>query len=171
MHIVESLEKIKNFFNVEFHLFYMIFQGDYYYNFSSLIPTILGLAIRIGFAVWIAKDAQNRQMEPAIYVILTCLCGCCIGPIVYLIAASNHPVQTGDFQQPSFNSNQGPVYGQQPQPIYGQPQHQQPQQQPRPSAQDAHTTMPSFDVIFCPICGSQNQKGAKFCSTCGADLQ
>ena len=148
----------------------MIFQQQITSSFVSILPTIIGFGIRIIFAVIIAKDAQKRQMEPTLYVVLTCLCGCCVGPIVYLIVASNHPVQTGDFQQPSFQSNQGQVYGQQPQPIYGQQQYQQPPQQPRPSAQNTSTTMPSFDVIFCPICGSQNQKGAKFCSTCGADL-
>lgn len=148
----------------------MIFQyDDVYFNFLSLLPTIITLVIRIGIAVWIAKDAQNRGMEPTIYVVLTCLCGCCISGIVYLISASNHPTQPDNFQQPSFNSHQGQVYGQQQQPIYGQPQQQyKPPAQPQPNAS---TTMPSFDIDFCPICGSQNQKGAKFCSTCGADLQ
>lgn len=152
----------------------MIFQTLYYgepmYNpVLTFLPTIIGLILNIVLAVVIAKDAQKRGMEPTIYVVLTCCCGCLIGGVVYLIAASNHPVQDGDFQQPSFNSNQGQMYGQQPQPIYGQQQQQQPPQ-PRPSPQNTSTTMPSYDVIFCPICGSQNQKGAKFCSTCGADL-
>ena len=152
----------------------MIFQTPMYgdpmgLNFLSILPAIIGLIIRIGIAVLIAKDAQKRGMEPTIYVVLSCCCGCLIGGIVYLIAASNHPTQTGDLQQPSFDSNQGQMYGQQPQPIYGQQQQQQPPQ-PKPSAQNTSTTMPSFDVVFCPICGSQNQKGAKFCSTCGADL-
>ena len=138
-------------------------------DFAMFLPTIIGLILNIGLAVYIAKDAQKRGMEPTMYVVLTCCCGCLIGGVVYLISASNNPVQTGDFQQPSLGSNQGQMYGQQPQQTYGQQQQQRPPQ-PRPSAQHTSTTMPSFDMIFCPICGSQNQKGAKFCSTCGADL-
>ncbi len=150
----------------------MIFQS-YYYEYDpvfSFLPTLISVAIRIGIAVWIAKDAQKRSMEPTIYVVLTCLCGCCIGGIVYLISASSHPTQPDNFQQPSFNGNQGPIYGQQPPTTYGQPQQpQQPQQQYQPPS-SASTTIPSMNKVFCPICGSENQKGAKFCSTCGADL-
>ena len=149
----------------------MIFQTLYYgepmYDpVLTFLPAIIGLILNIGLAVVIAKDAQKRGMEPTIYVVLTCCCGCLIGGVVYLISASNNPVQTGDLQQPSFNSNQGQMYGQQPQLMHGQQQQQRPPQ-PRPNAS---TTMPSVGSIFCPICGSQNQKGAKFCSTCGADL-
>ena len=106
----------------------MIFQTPMgiYPSFTTFLPTILGLILNIVLAVVIAKDAQKRGMEPTMYVVLTCCCGCLIGGVVYLISASSHPVQTGDFQQPSFQSNQGQVYDQQPQPIYGQQQSQQP---------------------------------------------
>ena len=107
----------------------MIFQEIMPYGFTigTFLPLIIGFGIRIIIAVIIAKDAQKRQMEPTIYVVLTCLCGCCVGPIVYLIAASGNPSQTDDFQQPTFSSNQGQIYGQQ-QTIYGQQQYQQPSQ-------------------------------------------
>ena len=155
----------------------MIFQDFLPFGFTiiTFIPLIIGFGIRIICAVIIAKDAQKRQLEPTLYIVITCLCGCCVGPIIYLIVASNHPVQTDDFQQPSFRSNQGQVYGQQ-QTTYGQPQYQQPRQpttqtQPKPVYPDANTTMPNINVTICPICGSQNQKNAKYCSHCGADLK
>ena len=143
-------------------------------NFLTIALTgIVGLVIYVAVIVFIVKDANRRGMEPTIYVVLTCCCGLLIGGIVYLITASNHPIQTGDFQKPSFNGNQGQVYGQQ-QTTYGQPQYQQPRQQahPKPAYPDTSTTIPSFDnTLFCSICGSQNQKNAKYCSTCGADLK
>ncbi len=157
----------------------MIFQDIMPYGFTigTFLPLIIGFGIRIICAVIIAKDAQKRQMEPTLYIVLTCLCGCIVGPIVYLIVASNHPIQTDDFQQPSFSSHQGQIYGQQQQQTtYGQPQYQQPRQspqqtQPKPVYPDANTTMPNINVTICPICGSQNQKNAKYCSHCGADLK
>ena len=154
----------------------MIFQEiPYGFTLITFIPMIAGFGIRILIAVIISKDAQKRQMEPTMYVVLTCCCGWCIGGIVYLITASNHPIQTDDFQQPSFSSNQGQVYGQQ-QTTYGQPQYQQPgqpsqQSQPKPVYPDASTSMPNINTTYCPVCGSTNKKQAKFCAHCGADLK
>ncbi|MHA1719007.1 MAG: zinc ribbon domain-containing protein [Promethearchaeota archaeon] len=148
----------------------MIFQSDYSYDYSSFFGTFIGLAINIGIAILIYNDAKKRGMEPTGYVILTCLCGCCLGGIVYLIAMSSHPIQT-ESQQPAISINQTTMYGQQPQTMYGQPQpqHQQSQRQPTKITPDT-TTMPSVDSIFCPVCGSTNQKNAKYCSHCGAEL-
>ena len=141
---------------------------------TILIPAIIAIGPRICIAIFIAKDCQKRGMEPMLFIVLTCCCGCCIGGIIYLITASNHPNQNDDFQQPSFNSHQDQVYGQ-PQPIYGQPQNQQqrqpPQQtQPKPVYPGADTTMPFRKTTICPVCGSENKYQAKFCGTCGADL-
>ncbi|MHA1562380.1 MAG: zinc ribbon domain-containing protein [Promethearchaeota archaeon] len=161
----------------------MIFQEYMPYGFTlgTFLPGIFVFVIRIIIAVIIAKDAQKRQIGPTLYIVLVCCAGGCIGGIVYLVIASNHPVQNGDFQEPSFSSNQGQqtIYGQQPQPIYGQPKYQQPtqptqptqQSQPKPVYPDASTTMPNVNKTFCPICGSQNQKNAMYCSHCGADLK
>jgi len=152
----------------------MIFQEFMPYGFTivTFLPMIFAIGIRVIIAVIIAKDAQKRQMEPTIYVVLVCIMGWCIGGIVYLVTASNHPIQTGDFQEPSFSSNQGQqtTYGQQPQPIYGQPKFQQPtqQSQPKPVSSGESTTLPNINKAFCPICGSQNQKNAMYCSHCGA---
>ena len=154
----------------------MIFQEFLPYGFGlvTFVPMIVGLLIRIAVAVFISKQCQKRGMEPTMLVVLTCCCGCLIGGIVYLVSASNNPPQD-EFQQPTFSSNQGQqtTYGQQPKPIYGQPKHQQPTQQapPKPVYPDSSTTMPNINKAFCPICGSQNQKNAMYCSHCGADLK
>ena len=147
----------------------MIFQSYYLYDYGSFFGYFLGLAINIGIAVLIYNDARKRGMEPVGYVILTCLCGCCLGGIVYLIAMSSHPIQTESQQSVNIN-NQTTMYGQQPQAMYGQQQYQQPEQQPKPITPDTTTTIPSSDSIFCPVCGSTNQKNAKYCSHCGAEL-
>ncbi len=149
----------------------MIFQGDIieFNLLTALLPSIIGTVISIIVAIVIAKDAQKRGMEPTIYVLLTCCCSWCVGGLVYLIAASNRPIQANEFEQPSFSSNQSSQYGQQ-QTTYGQPQYQQPTQPTQPTQPDTQTTMPDVDMIFCPICGSQNKKNAKYCSHCGADI-
>ena len=156
----------------------MIFQEYMPYGFTigTFLPGIIGLLINIPVAYFITKDAQKRGMEPTVYVLLTCCCGWLIGGIIYLVTASNHPVQTDEFGQPTFSSHQGQVYGQpQQQTTYGQQyQHQrQPVQppQPKPVYPDANTTMPDINSSFCPICGSKNDMNGKFCSHCGADLK
>ncbi|QEE16283.1 zinc-ribbon domain-containing protein [Promethearchaeum syntrophicum] len=151
----------------------MIFQEFLPYGFSlmTFLPTIIITIIRIGIAVFIAKDCQKRGMEPTMFIALTCCCGVCIGGIIYLITASNHPNEENNFQQPSFNSHQNQVYGR-PQPIYSQPQSQPPQQtQPKPVYPGGNTTIPNKNTTICPVCGSQNNYNAKFCGICGADLK
>lgn len=134
----------------------------YGFGIVTFVPMIVGLLINIAVAVFISKQCQKRGMEPTMYVVITCCCGLLIGAVVYLVAASNHPIEADNFQQPTFSSQQQTTYSQ-----------QQPQQQvqPKPAYQDASTTMPDIDKSFCPICGSKNQKDGKFCSTCGADLK
>jgi len=146
----------------------MIFQEFMPYGFGlvTFVPMIVGLLINIAVAVFISKQCQKRGMEPTMFVLLTCCCGWLIGGIVYLVSASNNPPQD-EFQQPTFSSNQGQVYGQKQQPIYEQTQ----PTQPKPSNPDAITTMPNINKTFCPICGSQNQKNAMYCSHCGANLK
>ncbi len=150
----------------------MIFQDiPYGFTIGTFLPGIIIIGIRIIIAVLIAKDAQKRGMEPTIFVILNCCCGICLGGIVYLITASNNPIQGDEFQQPSFSSSQNVQYGQ-PQTTYGQSQYQQTAQppQPKPVAPNLNTTMPDIDMDICPVCGSQNKRKSKFCSHCGADL-
>lgn len=149
----------------------------YGFTIGTFLPLIITFIIRISIAFFIAKNAQKRGMEPTIYIALTCCCSCWIGGIIYLIVASNHPSQPDDLQQPTFSSNQSQIYGQS-QTIYGQSQYQQPRQptqqtkqtQPKPVYPDTSTTIPNVEKDFCPVCGSQNHKGAKYCSHCGADL-
>jgi len=155
------------------YVFYMIFQIYPTSRFEVFVPLIIGIIIgtiiKIAVAVYISKDAQKRGMDSSIYIFLVCCCtGWLIGGAIYLISASNHPIQTDDFQQPSFSSSQSVQYGQ-PQTTYGQPQYQQTAQPPQPR-HETQTTIPDVHMVFCPICGSQNQKNAKYCSHCGADL-
>jgi predicted PurR-regulated permease PerM len=158
--------KKKKFFNAEIYLFHMISQYYYfeYYLIPIVIGGVIGMVINVLVASYIANDARKRGMDSSIYLILVCCCcGWLCGIIIYLLAASDHPIQTGESQQPSFNSQQQTTYGQQPrQPV--QPT------QPKPDYPDASTTMPNINIIFCSICGSQNPKNAKYCSHCGANL-
>ena len=172
----------------------MIFQYGYYYDSSPfIISSVVGVIINIIVAVLINNDAKKRGMDGTIYVVLTCICGFCIGGIAYLIASSNHPHQTYASSQRSYANANPNVYGQQrsAQPrSYGQSQtYNQPKpqgySQPQPESQnygqsqtynnspasDVNTTMPNkSNMVFCSICGAENPKNAKFCSHCGAQL-
>ncbi|MHA1647112.1 MAG: hypothetical protein ACTSVL_06040, partial [Promethearchaeota archaeon] len=64
----------------------MIFQYSYYYDPSPfIISSVVGVIINIIVAVLINNDAKKKGMDGTIYVVLTCLCGFCIGGIAYLI--------------------------------------------------------------------------------------
>ena len=57
----------------------------------GIIPCILGLAIQIGLAVWVYKDATKRGMENAVLLtVVTALTGL-IGLLIYLLMRPKTP--------------------------------------------------------------------------------
>ena len=59
----------------------------------GVIPCIIGLAIQIGLAVWVYKDAKKRGMENAVLLtVVTALTGL-IGLLIYLLMRPKTTVQ------------------------------------------------------------------------------
>ena len=57
----------------------------------TTIPCIIGLAIQIGLAVWVYKDATKRGMENAVLLtVVTALTGL-IGLLIYLLMRPKTP--------------------------------------------------------------------------------
>lgn len=57
----------------------------------GIIPCIIGLAIQIGLAVWVYKDATKRGMENAVLLtVVTALTGL-IGLLIYLLMRPKTP--------------------------------------------------------------------------------
>ena len=150
---------------------------------------VVQLVIAIGMAVWVHKDAQQRNLDETMWTCIVCFCGC-IGLIAYLITRSNSPVrrrpQQYQYGQPQggytpsqggYNQPQG-GYGQ-PQGGYGQPQggYGQPQggpgpqtSQPSGSPQYGQTTPPSSSPSSTQGPSQpQTTKGVKHCKFCNSE--
>ncbi len=151
----------------------MILQNIFTYNYS-----IIGLVISLVVAFAIYHDAQDQGIEPVGYVILTCLCGFCIGGIVYLIVRSNHQnvVQRNPYYnpQPPSSSYQEPRY--QPpsdsQQTYRDPSNPH-ENRPESSFAGEQTYVDNSSKPngkFCSACGFQNFEQAIFCVSCGNKL-
>ena len=100
---------------------------------------IIAILIYIYMMVWVYKDANKRNMESALYLVLVFFFSCC-GLIIYLMARADHPVggQTSSYvsQGPRIDTTHRaqPQYGQTQsgQPLYGQPKYGQTQAPPPP---------------------------------------
>ena len=132
---------------------------------------IISLIIFIMMMVWVYKDANQRNMEAALYLVLVFFFGCC-GLMIYFIARAEHPAgeQGGIYgsQEPRMDTTHRgqPQYGQPQygQPQYGQPQYGQTQVPPSPQPQKIN-----HKTKFCKYCGGEMPNDAQFCSICGAN--
>jgi len=140
------------------------------------IVIIIAILIYIFMMVWVYKDANQRNMESALYVVLVFFFGCC-GLMIYYLARADHPIggQTGPYgsQGPRIDTTHRaqPQYGQTQsrqtqsrQPQYGQPKYGQTQAPPSPQPQKV-----SHKSKFCRYCGGKMPNDARFCSICGAN--
>ena len=141
----------------------LLLQDEY-----TIVGSIFGIIITLIIAVVIYNDAKERGMDPTIYVLLTCICGCCCGGIVYLIAASDHPSHPSTTYQPRPPSGGQPMYGRpQPPPQQGVPPSPPPSYPPA----EPHVTNQTYmapGARICPHCGQPViPPESKFCSNCG----
>jgi len=120
-----------------------------------LIPIIIfGCILPIILCVWVYKDAQKRNMEAAIWLLIVLLVPCCIGCLIYLIV--RQPIGGEQRVPPSYTV---------------------------PSTAQATTTyeerapvLPETEKLiekgkkFCPTCGASIPAQATFCPHCGSKL-
>ena len=127
----------------------------------AYLVMIISLIIFIMMMVWVYKDANQRNMEAALYLVLIFFFGCC-GLIIYFIARAEHPAgeQRGIYgaQEPRMDTTQ---YSQNQ---YGQRQYGQTQAPPSPQPQKTN-----HNTKFCKYCGGKMPNDARFCSICGAN--
>ena len=108
---------------------------------------VVGLLVfSIAIAIWVYRDANERGMSGALWVVVL-LVGGIVGLIIYMLVRNDKPTyyQGGYYQQPGYYPQQG--YYQQPyqQPYYQQPYQEQAYQDPyyqggeRPKEYDPET--------------------------------
>ena len=135
------------------------------------IVLVIVILIFIFMMVWVYKDANKRNMESALYLVLVFFFGCC-GLMIYYLARADHPIvnQTVPYgsQGPRIDTTHRaqPQYGQTQsgQPLYGQPKYGQTQAPPSPQPQKV-----SPKSKYCRYCGGKMPHDARFCSICGAN--
>ena len=144
---------------------FLLLQGDY-----TITVSISGLIISIIVAIIIYNDAKDRNMDPTIYILLTCCCSFCCGGCIYLIAASDHPKHPPTMSRPQPSGGQ-PMYGRpQPPPQPGVPPSPPPSYPPAGPQVTNQTYMPPGAKV-CPHCGQPVVPAdAKFCSNCGNQM-
>jgi hypothetical protein len=96
-----------------------------YYDFEYFIGVfiffiVVVLAIDVGIAIWVYRDAQNRDMDAIIWLLVV-IVGGCLGCIVYLIISKDYPVResadwykrqmkkSGQPQDREFDQQQRPI--------------------------------------------------------------
>ena len=109
-----------------------------------IICVVIWFVIWIAIAIWVYRDAEERGMSGALWLIIVILIGL-IGLIVYLVVRTDKP-QYGYYPQ------------QQPYQQYPQHPQQPPPAQPQP------------DVRFCSNCGASLPAGAGHCPNCGTKV-
>ena len=96
-----------------------------YNDFESFINAfiffvVVFIAIEIYIAIWVYRDAQKRNMDAIIWL-LVILVGGCLGCIVYLIISKDYPVRESAewYKRQMRKSGQPPdrEFGQQQQPM------------------------------------------------------
>ena len=91
----------------------MIFQ-NYPPGFEALITILLGvlivaLVILVAMMVWVYKDAQKRNMNAAVWLLIVFVAGPC-GCVIYLMVREpERPLNPSYQQQPSFSQQPPPV--------------------------------------------------------------
>jgi len=129
---------------------------------SMVICPIIYFVIWIAVAIWVYRDAEERGMSGALWLIIVILINI-IGLIVYLVVRTDKP-QYGYYpqQQPY---QQYPQYQQQPPPGAAPP----PAATPPPAAAPP-PAQPQPDVRFCSNCGASLPPGAGHCPNCGTKI-
>lgn len=124
----------------------------YFDPFSSMIAILsivsfLSCCCSILLAVWVYKDAQKRDMDATVWLLVVLLVGC-LGCIIYLIV--RHPIGGEVSKKPSY----------QPEPTY------QPQQISTPSYEPEKIL--ETRTKYCSNCGEKIPSDAMFCPICGS---
>lgn len=126
-----------------------------------VVIMLIFLIIFIMMMIWVYKDANQRNMEPVLYLVLVFFFGCC-GLIIYLIARAEHPAgEQGEIygsHEPRMNTIQ-----------HGQPQYNQPRYGQTQAPTSQHPQKISHKTKFCKYCGGEMPDDARFCSICGAN--
>ncbi|MFX0056682.1 MAG: zinc-ribbon domain-containing protein [Candidatus Hodarchaeota archaeon] len=112
------------------------------------IITFLTCCLSIVFAIWVYKDAQKRDMDATVWLLVVLIAGC-IGCIIYLIV--RHPIGDEVSKQPSYTPE--PSY--QPQDMPATPYTpEKPTEISTKYCRNCGEKIP-YDATYCPICGSR----------------
>lgn len=116
-----------------------------------LVPLIIfGCIIPIILCVWVYKDAQKRDMEAVIWLLIVLLVPCCIGCLIYLIV--RQPIGGEQRVPPSYTAPATTPY---------EERTPAPPETERPIERGKK---------FCPTCGASIPAQATFCPHCGSKL-
>jgi len=122
-----------------------------------VICLVIWFVIWIAIAIWVYRDAEERGMSGALWLIIVILIGL-IGLIIYLVVRTDKP-QYGYYpQQQPYQQ-----YPQQPPPAQPPPGDAPPAAAPPPA-------QPQPDVRFCSNCGASLPAGAGHCPNCGTKV-
>ncbi len=120
-----------------------------------LIPLIIfGCIIPIFLCVWVYKDAQKRDMEAAIWLLIVLLVPFWIGCLIYLIVRK--PIGGEERVSPSYTA---PATAQATTPY-----------EERAPAPPETERLIEKGKKFCPTCGASIPAQATFCPHCGSKL-
>jgi hypothetical protein len=122
-----------------------------------LICLVIWFVLWIVIAVWVYRDAEERGMSGALWLIIVILTGL-IGLIIYMVVRTDTP-QYGYYPQQQQPYQPYPPYQQQP-----------PPGQAPPPAATAPPAQPPGAARFCSNCGGTLPEGAAHCPNCGAKV-
>ena len=83
--------------------------GDLGFVFGAyLFFMVFVLAIDVGIAVWVYRDAQSRGMDATIWLLVVILGGC-VGCIVYIIISKEYPArESADWYKKKMRESEHP---------------------------------------------------------------
>jgi hypothetical protein len=141
-----AIESLLGNFTLQWELWY----------FSWAICGVVWFIIWILIAIWVYRDAEERGMSGALWLIIVIFTGL-IGIIIYLVVRTDRP-QYGYYPQQQQPYQPYPPYQQQPPPA----------QAPPPAA--APPAQPPGAARFCSNCGGSLPEAAAHCPNCGAKV-
>ncbi len=142
----------------------MLHLGFYFFGWYIAVivflVVFLALVIHVAIAVWVYRDAQKRNMEAGIWVLILLLFSL-LGIVIYLLVRDPLP------NQRRYKQKYHPPHPRHYAPVYHQPYSPQPPPMPQPPLRPAPRNP---QKRFCIACGKPISPDALFCANCGTRL-